>query len=60
MKLQSFFGDVSVFKVSKLNTNYAIECYKRSEKKLLSNVHQKCFLTYEENWLSMVVDLLII
>ena len=41
MKLQSFFGDVSVLKVCKLNTNYAIKFYKCSGKKDMLNVHQK-------------------
>ena len=35
MKLQSFFGDVPVLKVCKLNTNYAIKFYKCSGKKLV-------------------------
>ena len=43
MKLQSFFGDVSVLKVFKLNTNYAIKFYKCSGKKLLPNIYQKIF-----------------
>ena len=43
MKLQSFFGDVSVLKVCKLNTYYAIKFYKCSGKKLLPNVRQKMF-----------------
>ena len=43
MKSQSFFGDVSVLKVCKLNTNYAIKFYKCSGKKLLLNVNQKMF-----------------
>ena len=43
MKLRSLFADVSVLKVCKLNTNYAIK-YKCSGKKLLPNVHQKMFL----------------
>ena len=43
MKLQSFFGDVSVLKVCKLNTNYSIKFCKCSRKKLLPNVHQKIF-----------------
>ena len=50
VKLQSFFRDVSVLKVCKLNTNYAIKFYKRTRKKLLPNVHQKMFLIYEESW----------
>ena len=41
MKLQSFFGDVSVLKVCKLNKNYAIKFYKCFVKKLLPNVRQK-------------------
>ena len=41
VKLQSYFEDVSVLKVSNLNTNYAIKFYKCSGRKLLSNVHQK-------------------
>ena len=41
MKLQWFFGDVSVSKVCKLNTNYAIKFFKCSGKKLLLNVKQK-------------------
>ena len=45
MKSQSPFGDTSVLMVYKLNTNYAIEFFKCSEKKLLPNVHQKMFLT---------------
>ena len=43
MTLQSFFGDVSVLKVCKLNTNYGIKFYKCSKKKLLPNVHLKMF-----------------
>ena len=49
VKLQSFFGDVSVLKVCKLNTNYAIKFYKCSKKKLLSNVQKKMFFIYEES-----------
>ena len=41
--LQSFFRDVSVLKVCKLNTNYTIKFYKCSRKKVLPNVHQKMF-----------------
>ena len=44
VKLQSFYRDVSVLKVSKLITKYAIKFYKCSGKKLLPNVHQKMFL----------------
>ena len=44
MKLQLFFGDVSVLKVCKFDTNYAIKFYKCSVKKFLPNVHQKMFL----------------
>ena len=43
VKLQSFFGVVSVLEGLKLNTNYTIKFYKRSWKKLLPNVHQKMF-----------------
>ena len=43
VKLQSFVGDVSVLKVFKLNTNYAIKFCKCSGKKLLPNVHNKMF-----------------
>ena len=43
VKLQSFSGDVSVLKVCKLNTDYAIKFYKCSMKELLPNVHQKLF-----------------
>ena len=50
MRLQLFFGDVSVLKVCKLNTNYEIKFYKFSRKKHLPNVHQKIFLMYEESW----------
>ena len=50
MKLQSFFRDVSVFKICKLNKNYAIKFYKCSGKKLLPNVHQNMFFIYEESW----------
>ena len=39
MKLQAFLGDVSVLKVCKSNTNYAIKFYKCSGNKLLPNVH---------------------
>ena len=44
MKLPSFFRDVSVLKVCKLNKNYAIKFRECSGKKLLPNVHQKMFL----------------
>ena len=51
VKLQSFSRDVSVLKVCKLNTNYAIKFYKCYRKNLLPNVHQKrYFLIYEESW----------
>ena len=52
MKLQSFFGDVSVSKVCKLNTNYAIKFCKCSGKKVLPKVlsSKRCFLIYEESW----------
>ena len=46
MKLQSFLGDISVLKVCKLNTNYAIKFLnfcKCSRKKLLPNAHQEMF-----------------
>ena len=43
MKLQSFFGDVSVLMVCKLITNYVIKFYKCSGKKVLTEVHQKMF-----------------
>ena len=46
MKLQSFFGDASVLKVCKFNTNYAIKCCKCTWEKYLLNVDQKCFLIY--------------
>ena len=46
VKLQPFFGDVSVLKICKLNTNYAIKFYNCSMKKLFPNVHQNmCFET---------------
>ena len=50
VKLQLFFGDVSVLKVRNMNTNYAIKFYVCSGKKILPNVHQRCFLVYEESW----------
>ena len=45
VKLQSFFEDVSVLQVCKLNTNYATKFSKIncSGKKLLLNAHQKIF-----------------
>ena len=43
MKLQLFFGDVSVLNVRKFNPNYAFKFYKCSRKELLPNVHQKMF-----------------
>ena len=64
MKLQSFFGDVSVLKVCKFNKNHAIKFYKCSGKKVLPNVYQKMFLVHEESWqnvqLSMIAYSLII
>ena len=44
MKLQSFSGDVSIWKVCELDTNDDIKFYKCSGKKLLPNVDQKMFL----------------
>ena len=41
MKLQSFYEDLSVLKVCKLDTNDDSKFYKCSGKKLLLNVHQK-------------------
>ena len=43
VKLQSFYGGVSVLKVCKLNANYAVTFYKCSGKKLSLDVHQKMF-----------------
>ena len=42
--VQQFFGGVSVLKVCKFNTNYAIKFHKFSGKKILLYVYQKIFL----------------
>ena len=44
VKLQSFFGDVSVLKVCRLITIYAIKFYECSGKKRLPNAHRKMFV----------------
>ena len=43
MKSRSFFGDVSVLKVCKLVTNYAIKFFKCSGEKVLLSVHHMMF-----------------
>ena len=43
VRLQSFFGVVSVLKVCKLDTNYDIIFHMCSGKKLLPNVYRKMF-----------------
>ena len=50
MKLQLLFGDESVLKVCKLNTNYDIKFHKCSRKKLCLMSIRRCFVINKESW----------
>ena len=51
VKLQLFFGDVSVLKVCNLNTNYSIKKFKSVLGRNFCRMSiKRCFLIYEESW----------
>ena len=57
MKLQLVLGDVYVFQVCKFGTNHAIKSYKCSGKKLCQMSIKRCYLIYEESWLSIQLSM---